>query len=349
MLDHNCKANPDLYLIDQDDAYALIEYLCEYHRNGATHELSRELVLNGYLEMFDSFFTTKYFENAMLFHAIKNQNFKLKPVHFFHYEDGKIPHEILDDVKSVLEECNDEKILKQVRDYQYEFIQLYDRQYRVDNTEQIYSYLMELNGFYAKKFFSKSVIKKDIADYAIDIQRFEDNDYGMPRVHKFKNFGYSYEYPCVKEQWFEIPRLPETIGVSYIESRAKDVAKIIKDYLIENVEYYQTKWVSEFELYINLKNCFPDLSFVRHHSFEWLGRQHIDIYVPQFRIAIERQGRQHFESVDFFGGDDGLKETQKRDKLKRQLCKNNDVILLEHRYDEDFDKLVNKINSIIQD
>ena len=36
-------------------------------------------------------------------------------------------------------------------------------------------------------------------------------------------------------------------------------------------------------------------------DLKWLGRQSLDFYLPKYNIAIECQGRQHFEPVDKFG------------------------------------------------
>ena len=43
---------------------------------------------------------------------------------------------------------------------------------------------------------------------------------------------------------------------------------------------------------------------------------------------IEYQGRQHYEPVDYFGGEENFKEQQKRDKIKYNYCKEHDIPLL---------------------
>lgn len=60
------------------------------------------------------------------------------------------------------------------------------------------------------------------------------------------------------------------------------------------------------------------------------GKSHLslDFYLPEYNVAIECQGRQHFESIDFFGGEKGLKETIERDKIKKELCEKNNIKLL---------------------
>ena len=54
----------------------------------------------------------------------------------------------------------------------------------------------------------------------------------------------------------------------------------------------------------------------------------MDFYIAEYNVAIECQGIQHFKSVEFFGGYDGLVKTIQRDALKKQLCEENGVKLL---------------------
>lgn len=49
---------------------------------------------------------------------------------------------------------------------------------------------------------------------------------------------------------------------------------------------------------------------------------------------IEYDGEQHFESVDFFGGEEKLKLQQERDKRKNKWCKENNIRLIRIPYTE---------------
>ena len=51
-------------------------------------------------------------------------------------------------------------------------------------------------------------------------------------------------------------------------------------------------------------------------------------------MLIEFQGEQHYESVDYFGGDKKFKDQQRKDRIKRNFCKENNMPLLEIRYDD---------------
>jgi len=63
-------------------------------------------------------------------------------------------------------------------------------------------------------------------------------------------------------------------------------------------------------------------------TFKWLGLQSLDFYLPDYNIAIECQGRQHYEIVERFGGEKEFDSIQKRDEKKHNLCVNNNVVLL---------------------
>lgn len=54
----------------------------------------------------------------------------------------------------------------------------------------------------------------------------------------------------------------------------------------------------------------------------------LDGYCKELNMAFEYDGRQHYEPIDFFGGVRGLQKTQKRDSIKNELCKNNDIVLI---------------------
>lgn len=87
-------------------------------------------------------------------------------------------------------------------------------------------------------------------------------------------------------------------------------------------------WISETKLFYQLKDEFSNHVVLQHSKPKWLGRQHFDIYFPFLNIAVEYQGKQHFESVEYFGGHESFKQNQIRDKRKRELAKNNNCELI---------------------
>jgi len=100
-------------------------------------------------------------------------------------------------------------------------------------------------------------------------------------------------------------------------------------------------------IYINLKNEFPQYNIISQYSPVWLGRQRIDIFIEELNVAIEYNGKQHYEAIDFFGGLEGLRLNQERDLMKRNKCHENNVQLVEIRYDENIHKSLKKLISMI--
>ena len=91
-----------------------------------------------------------------------------------------------------------------------------------------------------------------------------------------------------------------------------------------------TKWVSEYRLFEYIKIIFPDAIYQYHPN--WLAPQSLDIYIPSIRTAIEYQGKQHYEPLAFFGGENKLIETYHRDLKKKTKCSENGIRLLEWPY-----------------
>ena len=91
-------------------------------------------------------------------------------------------------------------------------------------------------------------------------------------------------------------------------------------------------WISEIELFNLVKKIFTDA--LLHANPKWIKPQHLDIFIASKKLAFEYQGKQHFEPVDFFGGEEALMLSKKRDASKRKKCKQNRVQLIYWRYDE---------------
>nr|CAG8433427.1 13253_t:CDS:2 [Entrophospora candida] len=64
---------------------------------------------------------------------------------------------------------------------------------------------------------------------------------------------------------------------------------------------------------------------------------HLDIYYPEFGLAIEVQGQQHEKYIEFFHRDDpnNFIKQQEQDQLKKELCKENWIVLRYVWYYED--------------
>ena len=79
-------------------------------------------------------------------------------------------------------------------------------------------------------------------------------------------------------------------------------------------------WISETELFYEIKNAFNEFEVIHHGQPVWIGRQHFDIYIPELNIAIEYQGQQHYKPIAFFGGQEAFEQNKIRDKIKFDKC-----------------------------
>lgn len=95
-----------------------------------------------------------------------------------------------------------------------------------------------------------------------------------------------------------------------------------------------SRWVREAELYRQIKQIFPNELIFREASPPWLGRQRLDVFIPQLRLALEHQGKQHYQAIEAFGGEEAFLRTLERDASKRRLCEENDIDLVYVRFDD---------------
>ena len=73
------------------------------------------------------------------------------------------------------------------------------------------------------------------------------------------------------------------------------------------------------------------IEFEQEKSFDWLvdkRRLYLDFFLPNYNIAIECQGRQHFSPVNVFGGEEFFSRTVERDLIKYDLCKKHGITIL---------------------
>lgn len=90
------------------------------------------------------------------------------------------------------------------------------------------------------------------------------------------------------------------------------------------------QWVNEYKLFTLIRVLFPDAEY--QYTAEWLDHQVVDIFIPSINCAIEYQGEQHYQAVDYFGGAEKLTEQEQMDEIKRAKCIENGVSLLEWPY-----------------
>ena len=78
-------------------------------------------------------------------------------------------------------------------------------------------------------------------------------------------------------------------------------------------------------------------------GLDWLGLQSLDFYLPDYNVAIECQGEQHFKPIDFFGGEEKFKETKKLDLKKYKLCKEHKIDILYYADNKPLEKYIDTV------
>ena len=94
-----------------------------------------------------------------------------------------------------------------------------------------------------------------------------------------------------------------------------------------------------------------NIKFEQEKTFDWLKYEnnlYLDFYLPEYDVAIECQGEQHFQPVDFSGKNYELAKKQflliqNRDKIKKTLCEKNGIKLLYYISNEDYNTIIKKI------
>lgn len=67
-----------------------------------------------------------------------------------------------------------------------------------------------------------------------------------------------------------------------------------------------------------------------------------DFYLPNCNICIEYQGKQHYEPIEYFGGEKSLLYIQSHDKIKQDYCAEKNIQLICIPYWENTDEYLNK-------
>lgn len=158
-------------------------------------------------------------------------------------------------------------------------------------------------------------------------------------------YEYLYEYHYLtylgKTVQAHITELAEKYGWSYytyspLSSIQKAIGKKISK---KTDDLYQAmvrenrvtvRWGSEYMLFSLIREYVPDALY--QYRVEWLGQQSFDIFIPSQNVAIEYQGKQHYEAVDLFGGEDALEDNRERDARKRALARGHGVSVLDWGY-----------------
>lgn len=96
-----------------------------------------------------------------------------------------------------------------------------------------------------------------------------------------------------------------------------------------------------------------NIKYIQHcnkKELSFLGKQHLDFYLPEYMVAIECQGKQHFAyEYSFYHTkvEDFLK-TIDRDDKKKKLCEENNIKLFYYSDKKYNENIITNINDILK-
>jgi hypothetical protein len=80
-----------------------------------------------------------------------------------------------------------------------------------------------------------------------------------------------------------------------------------------------------------------NIHYISEHTFKKCKDKRclkFDFYLPNHNICIEFDGEQHYKAISFFGGVTSQEALKKRDKIKNEFCKQNNINLIRIPYYE---------------
>jgi len=175
----------------------------------------------------------------------------------------------------------------------------------------------------------------------------------------YEKYSHFFDSRASFEYYLSIDK--ELLEDNYIREIPIVVEKAISYYLIrklrESEDIYRESigmpkigqgWLRETELFYKISNHYNNIIIEQHSSPFWLGRQHFDVYIPEFNISLEYQGIQHYKPVDFFGGKEAFEKTKERDKRKFNLCKKNNCHLIYVNEGYSIETIFDEIDRVIK-
>ncbi|MCI7633893.1 MAG: hypothetical protein MSS80_07700 [Mollicutes bacterium] len=143
-------------------------------------------------------------------------------------------------------------------------------------------------------------------------------------------------------------------GMTYIYYICKKhikngVQKIRTDHLSNGVKcpYCNiSKGEERIEKFLIVKN----IEYQREYIFKDCKNKEalrFDFYLPEYNLAIEYQGIQHYKSIEYMGGKTRYDRQLKNDNIKRKYCKEKGIKLFEIPYTE-FNNIENVMNNILE-
>jgi hypothetical protein len=159
-------------------------------------------------------------------------------------------------------------------------------------------------------------------------------------LERWKESSHACPYPAQRDlRHYSFSRNPEV--VRFIAEMTREAENTVREGM--SFPRVGEGWVAETQLYRDLCHAFPSTDVVHHASPPWLGKQHLDVFLPEYAGAVEYQGVQHDKPVAHFGGEVAHLETRRRDEVKERLCTANGVRMIYVREGYELPEVVREV------
>lgn len=92
-------------------------------------------------------------------------------------------------------------------------------------------------------------------------------------------------------------------------------------------------WLNKHHITYQTQKSFKDCKDIKPLPF--------DFYLPNHNIVIEYDGKQHYEPINYFGGNKRFEYIVRHDQIKNEYCKNNGISLLRIPYFKNVEEELN--------
>lgn len=154
-------------------------------------------------------------------------------------------------------------------------------------------------------------------------------DKPLKMIGNYINKDTKIKWKCLVNEEHEWESTPGNIfrgsGCPYCYQKSE---KLLSELIRKNVDFDLFKWHKRI------------ISNNRHYV--------IDFYIEKGskKIFIERNGEQHYEAIEYFGGEEAFEKQVKRDEEIREYCYNNKIDLIEIPYWLSEEDIINKLREI---
>ena len=193
-------------------------------------------------------------------------------------------------------------------------------------------YCRDANGFIYK--ISITNLKRSL-NTKFKFSIIKNNQYAIDNIRLYCKL-YRSDYELISEKYLGVKELHifKYIGDCLDDDVDKMFLCTIDEFIYGNVKHPMLS-ISNGELMVKSILSKYNVRFVQQHAFADCIDQRVlpfDFYLPHYNVCIEYQGKQHYEAVDFFGGEDSLKYVQRHDKIKHDYCIKNHINIIHLPY-----------------